>query len=190
MCQFLAKSVKTFESESKISLRKCLQRCLTSSKRKDSTMIVPPNEDDNFSISAHFTSHHSLKIFFLFPTSFDQFGANYGHSSSQNYVTRQITLRSNYFPVNCATNSRGFFSKFFSWFKFCLHLKAPARNRTENWEPSEKVSWRQLSGLAQLCFRVHAESCGFKTRKTENKWTKKKDFWIFENYFKMCCVKA
>ena len=74
LCQFLTKSVETFESESKISLRRGLQRYLTFYQRG------PPNEEDNFN-SFYVTSQFN-DFFFFQLVLINLARTKYRHSSS------------------------------------------------------------------------------------------------------------
>ena len=143
----LTKSVKTFESESKVSLRKCLQRYLTFYQRKDSTMIGSSKVQTKMIISTHLITFWR---FFLFPTCFDQFGANCRVWTVDTHRPKNnSSLRSNYYFFFLDPN-------------FVYTLKGPARNRTENWEASQNVSWRQQQRIyywvGLLSFRVRAVS--------------------------------
>ena len=123
-------------------------------------MIGPPNEDDNFS-SFYVTWHHVLTIFSF---------SNFFWSSWRELwtlivpnITRQITLRPNYLPVECATAIlRGFFldSNFVYW-----KLRA--------WRQQQRMlGLLSLRGPAVSLYSVS----NFKTRKNENIWMKKKRF--------------
>ena len=135
-------------------------------------MIGPPNEDDNFS-SFYVTWHHVLTIFSF---------SNFFWSSWRELwtlivpnITRQITLRPNYLPVECATAIlRGFFLDS----NFVYTLKEPARNRTENWEPdvSSRECWVcwACEGPQSVCTQFQIS----KQEKTKIYEWRKKDSWI------------